>query len=117
MKKIILLAVLVFSIQGVFAQDKYQMKKINYYVSAAAEEFDLDEAEEKNLLDERVAYFNDYVAIMKKGKAGEISAEDIKTQINEVNKEFNNKLIKITGKTYPELKPFMDRMRTELKNI
>lgn len=117
MKKIILVAILLFSVKAAVAQGKYQMKKINHYVTSAAEEFGLNEAEEKSLLDDRIAYFNDYMAVVQKAKAGSITTDEKKTQINQVNKEFNNKLIKATGKTYPELEPFMVRMRNELKDI
>lgn len=117
MKKLILVLLMVTSFAGVNAQNKTQEKKINYFVDAAVTEFQLNKDQQKELLAARIAYIDNFMAIMKDAKDGAISDEEKKTKNNELSQSFNQKLIKITGKTMNEIQPFLTRMREELKNI
>lgn len=117
MKQIILTLLVFFTVVISFGQDKYQMKKINYFVDAAQKEFSLDKTKTKELLDARTAYFNDYQKVMAAAKSGEISDDEKKTQSNEVNNKFNKYFGELTGKSWNDLKPFFDRVREEMKSL
>ncbi len=116
MKKILLI-MLFLTVSMSFGQDKYQMKKINYFVDAAQKEYNLDKTKTKELLDARTAYFNDYQKVMAAAKSGEISDDEKKTQSNEINNKFNKYFGELTGKSGNELKPFFDRVREEMKSL
>ncbi|CAH8284190.1 hypothetical protein EV196_103295 [Mariniflexile fucanivorans] len=115
MKQIILVLILTMAVSTTFGQDKWQQKKIDYFVEAATKEFKLDNKQKKELLVLRTDYFNDYMVIIKNGKEGEITEEEQKTQLNEHNQNFNIKLKEITGSN--NIQPFLVRMRDELKNV
>jgi len=117
MKQIILSLLVFFTVAVSFGQDKYQMKKINYFVDAAQKEYSLDKKQTKELLDARTAYFNDYQKVFSAAKNGEISDEEKKTQSNEVNNKFNKYFSELTEKNWNELKPFFDRVRDEMKSL
>ena len=117
MKQIILTLLVFFTVSISFGQDKYQMKKINYFVDAAQKEFSLNAKQTKELLDNRTAYFNDYQKVFSAAKNGEISEDEKKTQVNEVNNKFNKYFNELTGKTWDELKPFNERIREEIKGL
>ncbi|MCW2119011.1 hypothetical protein [Flavobacterium sp. 7A] len=117
MKQITITLLVFFTMSMAFAQDKYQMKKINYFVDAAQKEFNLNKNQTKELLDNRTAYFNDYQKVFSAAKNGEISQSEKKTQVNEVNNKFNKYFNELTGKTWDELKQFNDRVREEMKEL
>jgi len=115
MRRLILVLTLIMAVSTTFGQDKWQQKKIDYFVEAAVKEFKLDNRQGKELLKTRTDYFNDYMVIIKNGKDGKISEEEQKTQLNEHNQNFNIKLKEITGAD--NIQPFLVRMRDELKNV
>ncbi|WP_366184010.1 hypothetical protein [Flavobacterium ovatum] len=117
MKKIVLVLMMMVSFSGVFAQNKSQEKKIKYFVDAATTEFKLDASKSKELLNARNTYITNFMDVIGKAKSGEISADDKKEKMNEVNGAFNSEFSKITGKSASELKPFFERMREELSSI
>jgi hypothetical protein len=115
MKKICLVMLLLVASLS-FGQDKYQIKKISYFVDAAQKEFNLDQAKTKELLAARTTYFNDYIKVMNAAKNNEITDDEKKSQSNEVNNKFNKYFGELTGKSWNDLKPFFDRIREELKS-
>ncbi|WP_211316278.1 hypothetical protein [Flavobacterium faecale] len=117
MKKIVLVLMMMVTFSAAFAQNKTQEKKIKYFVDAATTEFKLDASKSKELLDARNTYITNFMDVLKKAKSGELSAEDKKGKMNEVNSAFNAEFSKVTGKTQAELKPFFERMRDELSSI
>ncbi|SDX41819.1 hypothetical protein SAMN05444411_105133 [Lutibacter oricola] len=117
MKKILVTLVLVLTVTVTFGQNKWQQKQIKYFVDAAQTEFKLDDAKTKELTSFRTDMVLEYHALQKKAKANEITKEERKEKGKEISKKFNKKLIKLTGKSYKDLAPFMDRLRKELKNL
>lgn len=117
MKKIVLTLLLVVAFTATYGQQKWQMKKINYFVDAAAKEFKLDKKAKEELLKVRTAYFMDYIKTNKKANADGLSKEEKRKKLNAVNQEFNENLREISGKTGAEIQPFLKRMRDELKNV
>lgn len=117
MKKIFLTLLLVVGFSSVYGQQKWQMKKINYFVDAAAKEFNLDKDAKAKLLEVRTAYFLDYMKTMKEAKAAGLEQAEKRKKLNAVNQEFNKNLREISGKTGQEIQPFLKRMRDELKNV
>lgn len=117
MKKIILTLVLLVAFTATYGQQKWQMKKINYFVDAAAKEFNLDKKAKAKLLKVRTAYFMDYMKTMKAAKAEGLEKSERQKKLNAVNQEFNKNLREISGKTGQEIQPFLKRMRTELKDV
>lgn len=117
MKQIILTFVLVLSFATSFGQNKYQQRQTKHYVEAAASEFGLDEDQKTELTELRYEMVASFSAAQKSKKSGEISQEEFKLKAKEASKAFNSGLIKLTGKKYPELKGFMDRLRKELKTV
>jgi len=117
MKQIILTLLVFFTVTVSFGQDKYQMKKVNYFVEAAQKEYSLDKTQTKDLLDARTAYFKEYQKVFSAAKNGEISDDEKKTQSNEVNNKFNKYFSELTGKNANELKPFFERIREEMKAL
>ncbi|MCW2119010.1 hypothetical protein [Flavobacterium sp. 7A] len=117
MKKIVLVFVMMISFVGAIAQNKSQEKKIKYFVDSATTEFKLDDAKSKELLKARNTYVTNYMEVFSKAKSGEISKDDKKEKMNEVNSAFNAEFSKITGKSGAELKPFFEKMRNELSSI
>ena len=112
MKKLLLVLIMVASFTGVYGQNKTQEKKIKYFVEAAVKEFDLNKDQHKELLDARNAYITDYMSVSKATQG-----DDKKAKLNEVNKSFNEVLIRITGKSLSELQPFLARIRDELPTV
>ncbi|WP_111706178.1 hypothetical protein [Lutibacter citreus] len=117
MKRIILTLVLLVTVTVTFGQNKWQQKQINHFVNATKTEFNLDDAQTKDLTSFRTAMVLDYFSLQKKAKANEITKDEKKAQSKEISTTFHNKLIKLTGKPYKELVPFMNKMREELKNL
>ena len=114
MKRIILTLVVALLTTVAFSQNEWQQKKIDYFVDAAAEEFELDKKQTKKLSKIRTAYFLDYMEIIKSAKAGDITQEEKKTKINAHNQKFNDDLKELTGKEKKDIQPFLKRMREEM---
>lgn len=117
MKKIILTLLLVVAFTATYGQQKWQMKKINYFVDAAAKEFKLDKNAKEKLLKVRTAYFMDYIKTNKQAKIDGLSKDEKRKKLNAVNQNFNKKLREISGKNGSEIQPFLKRMRDELKDV
>jgi hypothetical protein len=117
MKQIILTLALVLSFATSFGQNKYQQRQTKHYVEAAASEFGLDEGQKTSLTELRYEMVAGFAAASKSKKSGEITQDEFKVKTKELSKAFNNGIIKITGKSYPELKGFMARLRKELKTV
>ena len=117
MKKIILTLLLVVAFTATYGQQKWQMKKINYFVDAAAKEFNLDKKAKAKLLEVRTSYFMDYMKTMKKAKADGLEKDERRKKLTAVNQEFNKNLREISGKNGREIQPFLKRMRQELKDL
>lgn len=117
MKKIVLAGLMFFAVTIVFGQNAYQMKKIDFFVDEAVKEFSLDKKQTKQLHKKRVDYFNDYIAVIKKAKKGELNDEEKKEQLKAVNQTFNKYFSALTGKTRRELGTFLKRIKEETKKI
>lgn len=117
MKQIILTLLVLLTVTITYGQNKYQLKKINYFVDEAVKEFSLDKDQAKDLLDARKTYFNDYQEIFQAAKEGNITQEEKKEQINGVNQKFNKYFGELTGKNWNELKPFFDKIRLAMENM
>lgn len=117
MKKIILTLLFVFSLSVTFGQNKWQMKKINYFVDSAAKEFNFDQKQKEEFLKLRTAYFLDYAAAFKEAKDKNLDKEAKRQLLGPINQRSIKDLAKISGKTIQELQPFLKRMRTEMKNV
>ncbi|MDC0177458.1 hypothetical protein OAJ14_04830 [Polaribacter sp.] len=117
MKKIVLTLVLLVAFTATYGQKKWQMKKINYFVDAAAKDFNLDKEAKAKLLKVRTAYFMDYMKTMKAAKAEGLEQAERRKKLNVINQAFNKDLIEITGKTGKEIQPFLKKMREELKDV
>ena len=117
MKKIVLTLLLVVSFATTYGQNKYQERQNKYFVEAAAKEYKLDEAQQKELAEIRTVMVLAYGESQKEFKAGTITKEEKQAKNGTASKAFNNGVIKLTGKNYKELAPFFKRMRDELKNV
>ena len=118
MKKIALTLILfVAFVSTSYGQGKYHEKQNNYYVEAAAEEFNLDKGQQKELSEFRMDMVKAYMSSNKDFKAGDITQDKKKELNTEASTTFHNKLSKLTGKTYPEMKDWLDEMREELKKV
>jgi hypothetical protein len=115
MKKIILTIVLLVTVSVSFGQVKWQQDKIDQFVDAAVKEYKLDDSQKETLNTSRTTMFMGYLDLQKKRKSGELSQEEGKSISKKLASDFHNALIKLTGKSYKELKPFLQRMRKELK--
>ena len=118
MKKIVLTLVLfVAFVATATAQGKHHEKQNDYYVEAAAKEFDLDKDQQKELSIIRMEMVTAYITSNKSLKAGDITKDEKKELTKAASQVFHTKLAKMTGKTYKEMKPWLDKMRDELKNL
>lgn len=117
MKKIVLTLVLLVAFTATYGQQKWQMKKINYFVDAAAKEFSLDKKAKAKLLKTRTAYFMDYMKAAKAAKADGLDKTEKRKKLKVLNQAFNKNLLEITGKTGKEIQPFLKKMREELKDV
>lgn len=117
MKKIILTLVLVVAFTTTYGQNKYQERQSKYFVEAAAKEFNLNDNQQESLKEYRTTMVLAYGKSQKNFKAGAITKVELKSSNRETSKVFHNKVIKMTGKTYKELAPFLKRMREELKKV
>ncbi|UMB61709.1 hypothetical protein MHL31_05760 [Lutibacter sp. A80] len=117
MKKVILLIILLVTVSTTFGQKiKTQQKKINHFVEAATKEYDLNKDQVKELVEFRTEMVQSYLDLNKAVKEG-LSKENRKVKSQEISKTFNTKFIKLVGKSYKEIAPFLAKMREELKNI
>lgn len=117
MKKTILAVLLIAFFTTTYGQNKYHERQNKFYVEAAAEEFNLNQDQQKELSEFRMEMVKTYIANNKAKNEGEIQEEAMKKNNREASKNFNNALIKLTGKSYKELEPFLNRMRKELKSV
>lgn len=117
MKKILLTLLLAVTFTATYSQNKYQERQNKYFVEAAAKEYSLDQAKQENLKDIRTTMVLAYGKINKQVKSNAITKDQAKAQRKEASKAFNNAMIKLTGKSYKELSPFLSRMRDELKKV
>ena len=117
MKKIVLTLVLLVAFTATYGQQKWQMKKINYFVDAAAKDFNLDKEAKAKLLKVRTAYFMNFMKTMKAAKAEGLEQAERRKKLKVINQAFNKDLIEITGKTGKEIQPFLKKMREELKDV
>lgn len=115
MKKLALVFVLFLTVTVAFGQNKWQQQQINQFVDAAAKEFNFSADQKQELLTLRTNLIKNYSEVNIQEGQGQISTEDKQEKFKEFNKEFQAGLIKLTGKTYKELEPFLSRMREELK--
>lgn len=117
MKKIIFTLVLILSISAVYSQGKYHYRQNTYYVEAAAKEFSLDKKQQKELSEVRMEMVKAYMTSNKAFKNEEITKEEKKAKNREASQTYHKAMSKITGKSYKEMKPFLDRLREELKTV
>ncbi|MCL7762966.1 hypothetical protein MPF19_06010 [Polaribacter sp. Z014] len=117
MKKILLTLVLVVAFSTTYGQNKYQERQNKYFVEAAAKEYNLNDAQQKELTELRTTMVVAYGESQKAAKAGTITKEEKQAKNGEASKAFNRGVIKLTGKNYKELAPFFKRMRDELKKV
>ena len=117
MKKIVLTLLLVVAFTASYGQNKYQERQNKYFVEAAAKEYNLNDAQQKELTEIRTTMVLAYGETQKAAKSGAITKEEKKTKNGEASKAFNSAVIKLTGKNYKELAPFFKKMREELKNV
>ncbi|WP_339882631.1 hypothetical protein [Polaribacter vadi] len=117
MKKIVLTLLLVVAFSTTYGQNKYQERQNKYFVEAAAKEFNLNKDQQKELAEVRTTMVLAYGESNSAMKEGTITKEEMQEKNKEASRNFNNAVIKMTGKTYKELAPFFKRMRDELKNV
>ena len=117
MKRILLTLVVILTVSLSFGQNKWQQKKIDYFVEAAVKEYNLNDEQKAELIDFRTKMVMDYAEAQKAKKSGEATQEETKKKNQSFANEFHNKFIKLTGKSYKELEPFLDRVRQELKEL
>jgi hypothetical protein len=117
MKKIILTLLVAITFTATYSQNKYQERQTAYFVNAAGQEFELDKKQQKELTEIRTTMVLGYMESNEQHKNGEITEDEKKEKNKETSKEFHNAIVKLTGKSYKELEPFLDRMRLELKNV
>ncbi|MCL7752628.1 hypothetical protein [Polaribacter sp. Z022] len=117
MKKIFLTLLLVVAFTTTYGQNKWQEKQINHFVKAAQTEYNLNDDQVKELTKFRTEMVLSYSSLQKKVKSGEITGDQRKQKGKEISKTFNRKFIKLTGKSYKDLAPFMNKLRKEIKNL
>ncbi|MDX6747901.1 hypothetical protein SHK09_13975 [Polaribacter sp. PL03] len=117
MRKIVLTLLLLVTFTVTYGQNKYQERQSKYFVEAAAKEFSLSEVQQKELKEIRTKMVVAYGESQVSFKSGAITKEQKQAKNREVSKEFNNSVIKMTGKKYKDLAPFFKRMREELKKV
>jgi len=116
MKKVGLVMTMLIISVSIFAQ-KHVEKKTNYFVDAAVEEFSLNEEQKTALYNLYFAQTKEVSLFNKEVKAGTKTKEQRTAFYKANTQKLYDMLIAYTGKKKKELKPFMDRVRNELKNI
>ena len=117
MKKLIIALLLFASVATSYGQNKYQERQNKAYTEAAAKEFSLDEKQQIEVSEIRMEMVEVYISSNKSFQAGDITKEEKKELTKAASAEFHNKLAKLTGKNYKEMKPWLDNMREELKKV
>jgi len=117
MKKIIIVLILVLSFSSAYSQGKYHQRQNAHYVEAAAKEFSLDKKQQAELSEIRMDMVKVYMSSNKAFKSDDITKEEKKAKNREASKAYHNKLAKLTGKSYKDMKPWLANMRKELKNV
>ena len=100
-----------------YGQGKWQEKQNNHFVEAAAEEYNFNAEQQEELKTTRMEMVKSFMSTNKKFKSGEITIDEKKSLNREASKTFNSAFTKLTGKPYKEVKPFLTKMREELKNL
>ena len=117
MKKLIIALLLFATVATSYGQNKYHERQNEAYIEAAAKEFDLDKKQQKELSEIRMEMVTAYITSNKAFKADEITEEEKKELTKAASKEYHNKLAKLTGKTYKDMKPWLAEMREEHKKV
>ncbi|WP_452228488.1 MULTISPECIES: hypothetical protein [unclassified Lacinutrix] len=118
MKKIVLTLLLLFvTVATSFGQGKFQLRQNAHFVEAAAKEYNLDDKQQAELSEFRLEMVSAYMKSNQDSKAGDITKEEMKASNREASKTFHNKLSKLTGKAYADMKDWLDEMREELKKV
>lgn len=117
MKKIILTLLLAITFTATYSQSKHQERQNKYFVEAATKEYNLNKLQQDELKVIRTAMVVAYGEATEQEKSGDITSADKISKTQEASKNFNNALIKLTGKPYDELEPFLTKMRAELKQV
>ncbi|WP_405293601.1 hypothetical protein [Algibacter sp. Ld11] len=115
MKKILLVLVLVMTVSATFGQNKWHVGQNDKFVAAATTEYNLDEDQQETLRESRMDMVKTYISSNKDFKDGKITKEEKNEITGNSSKAFNSTMVKLTGKSYKELKPFLDKMREALK--
>lgn len=116
MKKICF-ALLLITVASFAQAQNLNEKRVQYFVTAATKEFNLDKGKEKQLYDARMVYQTTTGSLNKQVKSGELTEEEQKKKMNQVNQDFRKKMGALTGKTSKELAHFYEKMRTELQAV
>lgn len=116
MKRLSLLFAIVAICGSVFAQ-KHVEKKVNYFVDEAVKEYSLNEEQKNQLHEVYSAQAKEVAAINKEVKEGNKTREEAKVIYKKNTQEITALLCEMTGKTKKEVKPFLERVRQELKTI
>ncbi|QHI39225.1 hypothetical protein IMCC3317_46300 [Kordia antarctica] len=117
MKKILITLVLIMAFVSTYGQNKYHERQNKVYIEAAAAEYSLDDKQQAELSEARMEMVAVYVSSNKAFKNDEISKEKKQELTREASKLYHNKMSKITGKSYKDMKPFLEKMREELKKV
>ncbi len=116
MKKLSLLFALI-AICGTVMAQKHVEKKVNYFVDETVKEYNLSEDHKSDLHEFYSVQAKAVAAINKEVKAGNKTKEEAKVIYKKNNQELTAFLSKMTGKTKKELRPFLDRVREEMKSV
>ena len=117
MKKLAFVFVLFLTITTAFGQNKWQQKQINHFVDSAVKEYSLNDDQKKELTTSRTTVIMAYIDSAEKAKNGEMTVEEKKELTQQASNDFNSAFTKITGKTYKEVQPFLQKMQEEIKNL
>ena len=115
MKKIILTLLLIVSFASTYGQSKWHKQQNEVFVEAAAKEYNLDDAQKEKLYDARMKMMMSYKESNQAVENGEITKEEKQAKNHEISANFNAELSKITGKSFKEMKPWLQKMREEMK--
>lgn len=115
MKKIVLTLLLVVSFATTYGQSKWHKQQNEIFVEAAAKEYGLDDAQQKDLSEVRLTMMKAYMDSNKAAQAGDITKEEKQAKNREASSVFHTELSEITGKPYKEMEPWLTKMREEMK--
>lgn len=117
MKQLAITFVLFLTLTTAFGQNKWQQKQINHFVDSAAKEYALSEDQKTELTEVRTMVIMSYINSAEKVKSGEMTVEEKKETTQQASNDFNLAFTKMTGKTYKEVQPFLQKMQEEIKNL